>query len=239
MVDLIVAVFYQPFLDALVYSYWLLGKVMENPDMGVAVILFTIFIRILLLPLSMASTQSEEERIKIGRDFEDLEKKYARSEPLKFTLEKRKLVSTNKNIVVFEALNLGIQFGIAIILWFVFSHGLSGDGLHLLYSWMPEIEQPFNLMFLGTIDLTKSSVMLNLLSSALLFVVETLNISFSPIPPTNREHLVQVLLPVMTFVYLFTMPAGKKLFVITTLLFSIMFIFIREIHHTVVLAKAR
>lgn len=239
MIELIIAIFYQPFLNALVFSYWLLGRFTDSPDMGVAVIILTVFIRILLLPLSLAATESEEEHIKIGREYEELEKRYAQSEPIKFQSQKQKLVTSNKRMVVFEAVNLSIQVGIAIILWFVFSNGLTGEGLHLIYDFMPSVDQPFNLMFLGTIDLTHSSLMLNLLSASLLFVVETLSITFSPIPPTNREHLVQVLLPILTFAYLYTMPAGKKLFIIATLVFSIIFIFIREINRTFALSRAK
>jgi len=239
MIELIIAIFYQPFLNALVYMYYLLGKVMENPDMGLAVILFTLLIRVLLLPLAIKSTESEEERRKIGTDYAEIEERYATSEPLKFQELKKKLVTINKSTVVFEGINIGIQLAIAVILWFVFSNGLTGEGLHLLYDWMPEIEQPFNLMFMGTIDLTHPNVMLNLLSAALLFVVETLNITFSPIPPTRRDYLVQFLLPTETFIYLYTMPAGKKLFVITTLIVSIIFIFVREIKHISNLAQEK
>lgn len=239
MTDLLVAIFYQPFINALVLIYDLLARVLEHPDMGIAVIVFSLLIRFALLPLTLASTQSEDDRRLIGREFDVIEEKYKSSEPLKFQAEKKKLIQKNRSTVSFEIINLVIQIIIALILWRIFTKGLEGEDLHLLYSWMPKVTEPFNLTFLGKIDLTKPSLLMNLISSALMFLVETLNIMFSPLPPTRQDRMVQFLLPVIVFLYLYTMPAGKKFFVVTTLVFSLVFIMIREIRHVVHLAGAK
>ncbi len=238
MTDLLITIFYQPFLNALVLVYEGITKIFPGADMGIAVIVFSLLIRFALLPLTLASTQSEEDRLRIGRSYHDLEKKYKHDEPLKFVALKNELIKSNKSTIRFEIINLVIQLSIALILWRVFSNGLTGDDLHLLYSWVPAQTEPFNLTFLGKIDLTQPSILLNLISAALMFLDETLNITFSILPPTREDRIAQFLLPPIVFLYLYTMPAGKKLFIITTLTFSIIFIFFREIHNLRFLKKA-
>jgi len=236
MWSLLIAIFYQPFLNALVLIYWALGYMMEHPDMGVAVIVFTFFVRLLLFPLTIAATQSEDERRKIGRKFADIQEKYKSSEPLKFRQLRGELVREHQSSVRFEAVNLLIQVTIAVILWRVFGQGLVGADLHLIYSWMPVVEMPFQLTAFG-IDLTHPSLLMNLLSSALLFLLETLQLSFSPLPPTSQDRALQFLLPVIVFAYLYNMPAGKKFFVVTTLAISVVMILSREVGGLFALAR--
>lgn len=227
--DILIAIFYQPFLNALVVIYDVLGQVIGNADMGIAVIIFSLMIRLLLLPLTLASTQSEDDKRRIGRAYDQIEKGYKTSEPLKFQQLKRNLIKENRSTIRFELINLGIQIAIALILWRIFSKGLEGADLHLLYKWVPQVTEPFNLMFMGIIDLSKPNLNLNLITSALLFLAETLELTFSPLPPTREDRIVQFLLPIIVFGYLYTMPSGKKLFLITTLTFSICFILLREV----------
>jgi membrane protein insertase Oxa1/YidC/SpoIIIJ len=231
MFNLVIAIFYQPFLNALVFIYWVLDNYFHTADMGIAVIIFTVLIRIALLPLTIASTETEEEARKIGIKYDELLKIY-RDEPLNLEKEKKRLINDHKSTVQFEAINIAIQLIIAVILWRVFGQGLMGEDLHLIYSWMPSVETPFNLTFLGIIELTQPSFIMNIMSSGLLFIVESLSLAFSPLPPNRQERAMQFLLPIVAFIYLYTMPAGKKFFVVTTLIFSIVFIFIREIGHT-------
>ena len=88
---------------------------------------------------------------------------------------------------------------------------------------MPEVELPFNLVFLGEFDLSHPSFRLNLIQSILIFVFEVLTI-FTSVYPVSKQEVVryQLVLPVVAFVLFIGLPAGKKLFVITTLIFSIL-----------------
>ena len=73
MIEFFIQIFYQPFLNLLVILYYGLDLVTGgNADMGVAVILFTIAIRILLLPLTISSSRSEEERRRLEGDIEEI-----------------------------------------------------------------------------------------------------------------------------------------------------------------------
>ena len=224
MIDLFITVIYQPFLNILVGIYWLLGALpMKHPDMGVAVIIFTIVLRILLLPLSLSQERSEQEKHTLQTSAKALEKAYEH-QPMLLRSELKKLMQKNRRIVFSEIIDLTIQIIIALMLWRIFARGLTGEDLHYIYSWMPKIEEPFNLVFLGIYDLTHPNLFLNFLQSFLLFILEMLSMLRTPIKVTKEEVIkYQLTLPIVTFLLFIFLPAGKKLFIITTLLFSICF----------------
>lgn len=230
MFALFTTVIYQPFFNVLVFFYWIMDQITGgNADMGVAVIMLTILIRLLLLPLSFAGMRSEEERRKIAQQVQDLEEKY-RSEPVLYQQEKKKVFKTNQRVFWAEAVNLFIQIAIALMLWRIFAKGLTGEDLHLIYPFMPDVNTKFNLVFMNRFDLTHSSLLLNLIQSLCIFVLETLMIYTSPYP-TSRDQVVrlQLVLPLVSFIVFMFLPAGKKLFVITTLVFSIILTLIMAI----------
>lgn len=196
--------------------------------MGMAVIALSVTVRILMLPLTIKSRATEEDKERIGRLYTDLKRRFKSSDPLRYQNEKSKLVRREKSMIRSEMINLGIQIFIALMLWRVFSTGLKGHDLHLLYHWVPEPDLPFNLIFLKSIDLSKPSLQLNLLASLLLFILEVLQVMFSPFEPTVNDRLMQIIVPVGVFLYLYRMPGGKKLFVITSSLFSLLMILIFE-----------
>lgn len=235
--NILVTAFYQPFFNILVLTYELLARYAGVIDMGIAVIVFTLLIRLLLLPLTLASQESEDVKRKIGREYERIKDRFKSSEPLKYQEEKTKLAKTHSGAVKFEILNLAIQIGIALILWRIFSTGIKGQDLHLLYDFVPRPDLPFKLAFLGEIDLTEPSLLMNTLTAVLLFTAETLSLMFSPLPPSRKERIIQILLPLGAFTYLYTMPAGKKLFLITTLTVTILIMLLREVKQVVSLAR--
>lgn len=235
--DILITIFYQPFLNLLVLTYELLVRYGDVVDMGVAVIVFTLAVRVLLLPLTLASTESEDEKRKIGRNYELIKEKYKSSEPLVYQQKKQELARQHSSTVKFEVVNLAIQIGIALILWRIFSTGIKGQDLHLIYDFVPHPQTPFNLVFLGKFDLTRPNVLLNALTAVLLFTAETLSLMFSPLPPSRKERIIQLVLPIGAFIYLSSMPAGKKLFLITTLVVTIVMMLAREVGHVVSLAR--
>ncbi|HZZ98625.1 MAG TPA: YidC/Oxa1 family membrane protein insertase [Candidatus Saccharimonadia bacterium] len=226
--DLYVSFIYQPFLNILVGIYWLLTQ-LPHPvtDMGIAVILFTIVVRILLLPLTISGDKGEHERREIELHLKHLEETHS-ADPVVLRNETKKLLRKNRKVVISESIDLGIQVILALMLWRIFARGLPGQDLHLIYSWMPHVQQPFNLLFLGKFDLSHPHPELNLLQSLLIMALETLNILTSPYP-IKRDEVVrlELVLPVVSFIIFAFLPAGKKLFIITALLFSIGYKLIR------------
>lgn len=220
---------YQPFFNLLVLIYWALGMFIDQPDMGVAVIILTVIIRIILLPMSLAGGRSERDRRKIAAQIKKLEEKFG-DDPIALRKEQKRVMKKSRRIVRGEVVSLFIQVSIALMLWKIFKTGLPGGDLHLIYPFMPEVDLPFNLMFMDKFDLSKTSFFLNLIQSLLIFVLETLSILTSPWPHTRAEVVrLQLTLPIISFLIFMNLPAGKKLFVITTLIFSIILTFLKFI----------
>lgn len=219
---LFVTIIYQPFLNILVLFYWILGFFTdEKPDMGIAVIFLTLLVRFLLLPLSLAGSKSETERRRIADEARKIDREHE-NEPIILRQKKKILFKESSKTLISEVINLFIQVSIALMLWKIFATGLSGADLHLIYSFMPDVETPFNLMFLGKYDLTHPHIVLNLIQTFLIFVLETLSVYTSPYPHTRSEVVrLQLVLPLVSFLIFMGLPAGKKIFVITTLCFSI------------------
>lgn len=222
LVGLFITFIYQPFFNILVGFYWLLGQFSGDiPDMGIAVILLTLLIRFILLPMSLSGQRSEKDRRDIAEKIQELEEVFA-AEPIKLEQEKKRVLKKSRGVLVTELINLAIQVMVALMLYKIFTTGLEGADLHLIYSFMPEIELPFNLMFLGKYDLSHTNVTLNLVQSFLIFVLETISVYASPYYVSKDEVVrLQLVLPVVSFLVFMAMPAGKKLFVITSLVVSI------------------
>lgn len=225
LVDLYTTLIYQPFFNILVFFYWVLDQLTGgNPDMGIAVILLTILIRIMLLPMSLSGEKTEAERRQIGHEMKELEEAYG-SDPIAFKRHKKLLLKKSQTVVVGELISLSIQVMISLMLWRIFATGLTGEDIHLLYPFMPEVQMPDDLLFLGKIDLTHKSLLLNFIQSGLIFVLETLAVYTSPYPPEKGEVVrLQLVLPVVSFFIFLFLPAGKKLFIITALIVSIILV---------------
>lgn len=211
---------YQPFFNILVGLYFVLGRVSPSlADMGIAVIIFSLVIRFILLPLTFASERSEEEKKKIEEAVAEANRTYSH-EPIKLRAEIKRIMRSNFRIVFSTTTDLAVQLIIILMLYRIFTTGLEGTDFHLLYSWMP-VPNHINLMFLGKYDLSKTNPTLNLIQSLMIFVVELLSALRSPYPVSRKNKmLLQLILPLGSYVIFMFLPAGKKVFIITSLVFS-------------------
>ena len=231
--NLIMTVFtklvYQPFYNLLVGIYWLLGQITgTEADMGIAVIIFTIVFRILWLPITISSSRSAKERHEISERIKKIQKEY-KQDPLKKQAEMKKLMRGNRRIVVMSGINIFFQLLVMLMLYRIFTTGLKGADFNLLYSWMPTQPENFNLMFLSKFDLSVPNWTLNLINVGVIFMAELLSGLLSPFPTGRNELMTLFILPIGAFTFFAYMPAGKKLFVITTLMFSIGIMLVKAI----------
>ena len=220
---------YQPFLNILVGIYWLLGQITNGqPDMGVAVIIFAVIVRVLMLPLTLSADRSEKEKRQIVKKINTLQTKY-KDQPQKLKQETRQILKANPGTLVSEGITLTIQIIIVLMLYRIFKTGLEGADLHLLYPFLPPINTPVNLVFLSQYNLALPNLTLNLVQSGLIFILEILQMLFSPIKSSRKEFLsLAIFLPIVSFVIFALLPAGKKVFIITSLIFSIFLLVIKQ-----------
>lgn len=211
---------YQPFFNILVGLYEILGRISpEFADMGIAVIIFSLIIQILLFPLKIAGERSEEEKKKIIEKVETAKRLYSH-EPIRLREEIKMIMRSNTKSVIATTVNLLIGLAIIIMLYRIFKTGLEGADFHLLYDFMPRPDH-INLMFLGKYDLSQTNATLNIIQSIMIFIVEVLIALRSPVPLSRKDKaLLQIVLPIGSFVIFMFLPSGKKIFMITTLAFS-------------------
>lgn len=219
---------YQPFFNILVFLYWLVGQIFGEYDMGIAVILFALVVQIILLPLSLSSDKSEKERHEIAEKIKKIEEEFAH-DPANLRAKSKEVMRSNPGAVISETINIIIQFIIIIMLYRIFKTGLEGEDFHLMYRFMPEVRQPINLVFLGKFDLSRTNSTLNILQSLAIFAIEGLHMIFTPSKISRRQFLqLALFLPIVSFFIFMLMPAGKKVFIITSILFSIGVLLVKQ-----------
>lgn len=194
--------------------------------MGTAVIIFTVIFRLLWLPITFSSDRGAQERHEIGEKVKAIKTLYAK-DPLKEKEAIRKLMRSNRRTVIMSFINIFFQVMVMLMLYRIFTTGLEGADFPLIYDWMPPHPTHFNLTFLHRYDLTHPNTTLNVINAVVIFVAEALSSLLSPFPTGRTELMTLFILPAGAFTFFAFMPAGKKLFVITTLLFSIAFMLVK------------
>ncbi len=220
---------YQPLFNLVVFFYWAVDRLTGDANMGIAVILLTIAIRLLLLPQSLHSIKNERKKIGVVQEVAAIEHEFA-SDPIELAKRKKALLRANPAMVLGEMVNIIIQVMIALMLWRMFDTGLTGEDLHLIYRFMPDVATPFNLIFMG-VSLNHTSWVMNAILTVLLFIMESLSVMAAIPGSISRQRAIkaQLLLPIVSFGFFAFMPAGKKLFVITTVICSIILTIVRLI----------
>jgi membrane protein insertase Oxa1/YidC/SpoIIIJ len=231
MIEIFITYIYQPFLNILVFLYWLTGNLLEEPDMGVAVVLFAIAVKIILLPIDLYSRGSDHKKLKLTQDAKDIAHKH-KSDPITYRRELKNLFKQSPSTVMSEVINIVIQVIIVLMLYRIFAKGLTGDDLHLLYSFIPPITTPINLYFLGQFDLSHTNLYLNLIQSAFISLNQFVELSLNPHKHTSKEFASLVIIfPLVSFLVFMMLPSGKKLFIITSLVFSITIKLVKQLHY--------
>lgn len=164
-------ILYQPLINALAF----LVSIIPGGDVGLAVVLLTILVKILLFPLSQHQIRNQAAMNMLAPEIEKIKKGGAsKEEQARLTFELYKKHKTNP----FSGCLVIIPTIIVLIaLYSVFIKGVSFDA-HLLYSFINAPEQ-VNMLFLGIFDLTKESIILAVLAG----VSQYFQAYYMPKPP--------------------------------------------------------
>ena len=154
---------YQPLYNALIY----LVNVIPGADVGIALILLTIVVKLILFPLTQKSIKSQVAMRSLEPELAKIKaQNLSREEQARRTMElyKEKKVNPFSGCIV-----LLIQFPIIIALYQVFFKGLASFDLSQLYSFVhPPVA--INTNFLGLIDMHAKSAVLAVLAGLSQFV---------------------------------------------------------------------
>lgn len=166
-------VLYQPLINALAF----LVSVIPGGDVGIAVIVLTILVKIILFPLSQKSIESQAQMNILAPELNKIKASGAsKEEQARLTFELYKQHKTNP---FSGCLLVLIQIPIIFALYYVFFKGIKFES-GLLYSFI-HVPENINMIFLGVLDITKKSVVLAILAG----VSQYLQAHFMPKPPVS------------------------------------------------------
>lgn len=219
-------IFYQPILNLLVWLY----NVVPGHDLGLAIILLTVIIKIALLPLSKQSIKSQKALQDIQPKVEEVKKKYAgkKEEMGRAMME---IYKQNKVNPFSSCLPLLIQIPFLIAVFQVFRTGLQNGVLNLVY---PFIERPesINSISLGFFDLSKPIVLFAVLAGAAQFWQAKMMMAKKPavkVPESRDESMMAMMnkqmlyiMPAMTVFIGLSLPGGLSLY---WLIFTLLTVF--------------
>lgn len=208
------SILYQPVFNALIWIY----ENIADKNMGWAVIWLTIFLRILLLPLTIISESNAYKEVNAEKEAEEAARAF-KNDPVAQKEMVRRIIRKNKISPWAKVATLGIQVLVLILLYQVFVRGMSGEKmLKFLY---PAIDFPgkINNIFYGfDISKTYDAVWAGI-CAGYIFI-------FNLIEHRGRkkwagsEVAFLILFPAFTFFALWILPMVKSLFILTSMIFS-------------------
>ena len=203
---------YQPILNILAFLY------NNTADLGIAIILLTIIIKLVLWPLSQKAIKSQTELSAIQPKMEELKKKYKdnKAELGKATMD---LYKEHKINPLSSCLPLLIQLPFLFAVFRVLSVGLKND-LNLVYYFLTKPEH-FQAISFGFMDLSKPVIYLAFLAGGAQFIQSKMMLSKQKKASTgqNNEDMSSIMnkqmtyiFPIMTIVFGFSLPGGLTLY---------------------------
>ncbi|MBU2564343.1 YidC/Oxa1 family membrane protein insertase [Patescibacteria group bacterium] len=207
-------VLYRPIFNALIFLY----NIIPGHDFGIAIILLTIIIRIVLSPLTYKSIKSRYALSFLQPKIKEIQKKFEKKEEQ--SKELMKLYKENKVNPASGCLPLLIQIPILLGLYRALINILKTGSLSVLY---PFIHDPgtINSMFLGILDLSKTSPVLAILAGASQFFYSKITMKQQQMPQMSEKSgnmqkmmgkQMMYMMPIITVFIAWSFPAGLALY---------------------------
>lgn len=168
---------YQPLYNALVF----LTAIIPGHDLGLAVIVLTLVVKIVLIPVSHKTIKTQKKLKELEPEMKRIKEVYKKDQQEQAVkiMELYKEHGVNPFSGVFL---MFIQLPIILALFFVFKEGINLSSVDL-YGFIIKPEFVNQLMF-GFIDLTKSSIVLSILVGLTQFA--QVKLSLPPTPPKKE-----------------------------------------------------
>lgn len=215
-------VFYQPLYNGLIF---LIG-IMPGFSVGLAVILLTVIVRLIIFPFVHKSIKTQRKMRELEPELKKIREKYKdKQEQAKRTMELYQKHGTNP---FSGCLTIIIQLPILIALYLVFRNGFS-ENAGLLYSFVHYSSQA-SPEFLG-LNLEAKSYLLALVVGVSQYFYTALSLPKTPRgqgPSSFQEELsrsmnlqMRYFFPILFVVFSATLPAAVALYWLTSNMFSI------------------
>jgi len=214
-------VLYQPLLNILVFFY----SSFAFQDLGVSIILLTVFIRVIFYPLFYKAYKSQKLLQKIQPAMKKIQQDH-KDNRARQAQELMALYKNHKFNPFSGFFLILIQLPILIALYRLFLNGIPDSALSGLYSFVARPEH-ITHEFLNLIDLMKPNIIVVGLAAAAQYFQGLLSLSrpagnqgaLSPAERLSKQMV--VIGPVITIVILYSLPAAVGLYWLTTSIFSV------------------
>lgn len=220
MVYLYQQIFYRPVLNTLIFFY----ETISFHDLGVAIILATIIIRLILFPFFHKGAKQQMLMQRIQPKVKEIQKKHKddRDQQAKALMELYKEHGVNPFSGI---LLLIIQIPILITFYYVIRSGIGTTQITGLYSFVPT-PQSINPLFLGFINLANPNFLLILAAALAQYVQARLAIYRNPAGGSTlsqAEKIARQMVfagPIITILVFYNFPAALGLYWFTSSAFS-------------------
>lgn len=147
--------FYQPIYNGLIY----IVSIMPGHNLGLAIILLTIILRLLLFIPAQRGLESQRKLQDLQPRIKKLQEQYKNNQQ-KLAQETFALYKEYKVNPLGSCLPLVIQLPILIALFYVIQTGLNPDNVHLLYTFQQTFDLSLiNTNFFGLLNLTERNIL--------------------------------------------------------------------------------
>ena len=215
--------FYQPIYNILMF----LTEKLPMHDLGLAIILLTILIRLILLVPSQKALKSQKKMQELQPKLEAIKEKHKGNQQM-ISMETMALWKEHKVNPFGSCLPLLIQFPVFIALFYVVGNGLNPDNSYMLYPGFIKVSyKDIHTLFLGVLELTKSNkYVLPLIVGLLQFVQMKMTMKKTAEKEKKSDMdvangMMIYFLPVMIAVITMSVPAAAGLYWATSTLFGI------------------
>lgn len=223
MSNLFHEILYRPLFNALIFLY----QHLSFGDLGIAIILLTIVIRIILFPLFYKGAKDQAIMQRLAPRIKEIQNNH-RDDRQKQAQALIDLYRQHKVNPFSGFLLLLIQLPILIALYRVFLRGFSAETLNNLYSFIPP-PKFLSHFFLGIIDLSQKNIFVAVAAAATQYLQAQLSLpktsknsrQLTPAEKMGRQMV--YISPILTiiFLYLFNLPSAVGLYWLTTSTFSV------------------
>jgi YidC/Oxa1 family membrane protein insertase len=222
MSNLFTTIFYQPILNLLVFLY----TTVSFNDLGIAIILLTIIIKLVFWPLGRSAIKSQKALQDIQPQIDELKKKYGNNK-VELSQATMELYKNNKVNPFSSCLPLLIQLPFLFAVYRVFRDGLNNK-LDFVYSFISRPEA-INGISLGFLNLAQPNIPLAILAGLAQFWQAKMMTTAKPAvstPGSKDESMAAIMnkqmlyfMPAITIFIGLSLPGGLTLywFVLTLL----------------------
>ncbi len=211
-----------PFYNALA----LLSSIVPKNDIGLAIVLLTLIVKVILSPLQHKASKTQSKMKVIEPELAKIKENKNKEEQAKQIME----LYRNHGVNPFTSiLLLFIQIPIIITLFYVFKNGFQLN-LDILYSFVPKPEN-INTLFLGLLDIHEKSYVLAVLVGLTQFI--QMKLAIPPLPKLTKEKSLsndfarsmnlqmRYVMPLMIVFIAASLPSAISIYWITSNIFAI------------------